>query len=96
MKAEIKFYNTETVLNTIMSQDWLQCTAVYATKMPELIITYPSFIYMKVISDGENYFSVIELLSRFSSYLVKNYVSQLVSRWVSQLAISQSIIQLIG
>jgi methyl coenzyme M reductase subunit D len=57
MKAEIKFYNTETVLNTIMSQDWLQRTAVHGTKMPELVIKYPSFIYMKVISDGENWIS---------------------------------------
>jgi hypothetical protein len=87
MKAEIKFYNTETVLNTIMSQDWLQPTAVYAShkdawtshNMPELVITYPRFVYMKVISDGKNSFSVTELVSRFSSYLVKQYVSQLVS-----------------
>jgi hypothetical protein len=38
MKAEIKFCNIETVLNAIISQDRLQRAAVYATKMPELVI----------------------------------------------------------
>ena len=59
------------MLDTIISQDRLKPTAVYDTNMSELVITYPRFVYMKVISDGENSFSVIELVSRFISYLVK-------------------------
>ena len=73
MKAEIKFYNIEILLNTIISHDRLQRTTVYATKMPGLVIrtvTYPRFVYLKVIGDDENSFCVIVFVSRFSSYLV--------------------------
>jgi len=54
MKAVIKFWNPETVLDTITSQDRIQPTAVYVMKMSQLVITYPTFVHMKVIRDGEN------------------------------------------
>jgi len=53
-----------------VSQDRLQRTAVYATKIPELVITHPTFVYVKVICDGKSLFCVTELASRVSSYLV--------------------------
>ena len=67
MKVEIKFWSIETMSTTIISPDrLLQHTAVYCMKMPKEVTIYSKSIYKKCISDGENSFSVTELVSRGS------------------------------